>query len=241
MMKRKRKVGFAKRNGVGYIIVGTLVVVILLLCILFLTSTIAPLVLSLHAKDQPAMMTMPLFLYCLMIDFVLLEVLFLLYQPGAKEYIEDNKPELTDQKKGSAQNVIGIVCAVLLLCSIITAPCVCTVFTEQGVDTYVFVKTDSVELDDVVYYELKFTEQRGLELVMHVTKDKSFSLIGMDVFLNDAFIEKYENEYGFAGHLRQQAELSEKKFLIGKGISEKSLSPYYEHTPYWEKIKELIQ
>lgn len=241
MMKKRRKVGFAKRNGVGYILVGTLVVVILLLCILVLTSTIAPLVLSLHAKDQPAMMTMPLFLYCLMIDFVLLEVLFLLYQPGAKEYIEDEKLEPTGKKKTSSQNVIGIVCAVLLLCSIVTPPCVCTVFTEQSVNTYVFIKTDSVEIDDVVYYELEFTEQRGLELIMHVTKDKSFSLIGTDVFLNDAFIEKYENEYGFASHLRQQAEMDGKKFLIKKGISEKSLSPYYEHTPYWEKIKELIQ
>ena len=41
MMKRKSR-GFAKRGSIGYILVGTLVVILMLFCIIALTASIAP-------------------------------------------------------------------------------------------------------------------------------------------------------------------------------------------------------
>lgn len=244
MMKKKKKLAFAKRNSIGYIIVGTMVVIMMLFCIIALTGAIAPVVLTIHAGNEPAMLTMPILIYCIFFDLILLEVLFLLFQPGAKSYIEDDEkavPAENSKKKMSGQIIIGIVCGVLLLCSIIVGPNVCNVFTEQGVDSYVFFKTDSVAWEDVGFYEVEFTKESGLSLLIHVSKDKSIPLFGVDNFLNQPFMEKYTDQYGFAAHLRQKAEQNGKTFLIKKGISEESLSPYYEHTTYWEKIKELIQ
>lgn len=237
MMKKKKK-GFVQRGSFGYILIGTGAVILLLFCIIALTASIAPLVLSIHVGDQPAMMTMPIFFYCIFIDFLLLEVLFLLFQPGAKEYIEDDKPIPDGKKKMSGQIIIGIVCGVLLLCCIITAPCVCRVFTEDGVSTYVFFKTDEVAWEDVGYYELEFTQERGLSLLVHLTKEKSIPLFGTDNFLNPAFIEKYVDEYGFACYLKEHAIEHDKTFKV---VNAEAIESYFKSSAYWESIEKLIQ
>ena len=238
-MTKKKKKGFAKKGSIGYILVGTFVVILMLCCIIALSSMFAPTVLSIHVGDAPAMMTMPIFIYCVFADLILLEVIFLLFQPGAKEYIEDDKPTAaTEKKKVSGQVIIGIVCAVLLLCSIIIGPNVCNVFTEDGVTSYVFFKTDEVAWEDVGFYELEFTQEKGLSLLIHITKDHSIPLFGGDNFQNPAFKEKYTDEYGFAGYLKEQAAKSDKTFKV---VNPEAIEKYFKDTPYWESIEELIK
>ena len=53
------------------------------------------------------------------------------------------------KKKLPLSVIVSIVCCALLICSIIIAPNVCYVMTEQGVDSYVFVKTDSHAWEDI--------------------------------------------------------------------------------------------
>ena len=161
-----------------------LVVIAVLFCIIVLTGSLAPLVLKIHAGNAPAMMTMPLFVYCIFADFVLLEVIFLMFQPGMQGFFKESEAEQpTDKKKLSTRAIIGIVCCVLLLCSIVLAPNVCHVFTEQGVDSYVFFKTDSVAWEDIPLYELTFTQENGLELYALGNKKplKTFDMLGFSL------------------------------------------------------------
>lgn len=238
MMKKKSR-GFAKRNSLGYILVGTLVVLLMLFCIIALTASIAPVVLSIHAGDAPAMMTMPAMFYCVFVDFILLEIIFLLFQPGAKDYIEDEQtPVNQDKKKMSGQVIIGIVCCVLLVCSIVTALGVCNVFTEDGMESYVFFKTDSFTWDEVVFYELEFSKESGLSLMIHLSKDEAIPLFGIDKIANQAFTEKYVDEYGFAGYLKELAIESDKTFKVK---SPEAIEAYFKSSPYWEAIEKLIQ
>ena len=239
MMKRRSSKSFAKRNSLGYILLGTVVVLLMLFCIIALTASIAPVILSIHAGDKPAMMTMPAMFYCVFVDFILLEIVFLLFQPGAKDYIEDDKkPEIGKKKKMSGQVIIGIVCCVLLVCSMITALGVCNVFTEEGMESYVFFKTDSFTWDEVVFYELEFTKESGLSLTIHLSKDKAISLFGIDKIANRAFTEKYVDEYGFAGYLKELAIESDKTFKVK---SPEAIEAYFKGSPYWEAIEKLIQ
>ena len=238
MMKKKSR-GFAKRNSLGYILVGTLVVLLMLFCIIALTASIAPVVLSIHAGDAPAMMTMPAMFYCVFVDFILLEIIFLLFQPGAKDYIEDEQtPVNQDKKKMSGQVIIGIVCCVLLVCSIVTALGVCNVFTEDGMESYVFFKTNSFTWDEVVFYELEFSKESGLSLMIHLSKDKAIPLFGIDKIANQAFTEKYVDEYGFAGYLKELAIESDKTFKVK---SPEAIEAYFKSSLYWEAIEKLIQ
>lgn len=237
MIKKKKK-GFAKRNSVGYVLGGTVVVILMLFCIIMLTGSVAPIVLSIHAGDAPAMISMPIMIYCIFADLILLEVIFLLFQPGAKEYIEDDKPMPDGKKKVSGQVIIGIVCCVLLVCSIIVAPCVCRVFTEDGVSTYVFFKVDELSWEDVGFYELEFTQEKGLSLTIHITKDKSIPLFGTDSFKNQAFAEKYVDEYGFAGYLKEHAIEHDKTFKV---VNPEAIEKFFKSSPYWESIEKLIQ
>ena len=238
MMKKKSR-GFAKRGSIGYILVGTLVVILMLFCIIALTASIAPVVLSIHAGDAPAMMTMPAMFYCVFVDFILLEIIFLLFQPGAKDYIEDEQtPVNKDKKKMSGQVIIGIVCCVLLVCSIVTALGVCNVFTEDGMESYVFFKTDSFTWDEVVFYELEFSKESGLSLMIHLSKDQAIPLFGIDKIANRAFTEKYVDEYGFAGYLKELAIESDKTFKVK---SPEAIEAYFKSSPYWEAIEKLIQ
>lgn len=229
----------AKKGGLGYILIGTLVVIAVLFCIIVLTGSLAPLVLKIHAGNAPAMMTMPLFVYCVFADFVLLEVIFLLFQPGMQVFFKDTETEQpTGKKKLSTRAIIGIVCCVLLLCSIVLAPNVCHVFTEQGVDSYVFVKTDSVAWEDVPLYELTFTQENGLELYLHFAKDDKIPMFGAVNSINEAFTEKYDTVYGFACHLKEQALENGRSFKVSNA---EQIKTYFKDSAYWELIEKLIQ
>ena len=139
MIKKKS----ARKGGFGYVIIGSLVVMAVLFCILVITGSIAPIVLRLHAGDAPAMMTMPIFAYCVLADFILLEAIFLCFMPGIRKMIDGDRELTVGDKKLPLSVIVTIVCCALLICSIVIAPNVCYVMTEQGVDSYVFVKTDS--------------------------------------------------------------------------------------------------
>lgn len=229
----------AKKGGLGYILIGTLVVIAVLFCIIVLTGSLAPLVLKIHAGSAPAMMTMPLFVYCIFADFVLLEVIFLMFQPGMQGFFKESEAEQpTDKKKLSTRAIIGIVCCVLLLCSIVLAPNVCHVFTEQGVDSYVFFKTDSVAWEDIPLYELTFTQENGLELYLHFAKDDKIPMFGAVNSINAAFTEKYDTVYGFACHLKEQAVENGWSFKVSNA---EQIKTYFKDSAYWELIERLIQ
>ena len=217
-----RKKNTAKGGGIGYIIVGSLVVIAVLFCLIVITGSLAPLVLRMHAGDAPAMMTMPLFVYCILADFILLEAIFLVFQPGVKKIMDGE------------QDAPGV----LLLCSIILAPSVCNVMTEQGVDTYVFFKTGSYAWDDIPLYELTFSEQNGLELYLYLTKDNKIPMFGAVNSINDAFTEKYGTDYGFACHLKELAIENEQSFKV---VHRESIEYYFKDSVYWEYIEKLIQ
>lgn len=235
MMKKKNT---AKGGGIGYIIVGSLVVIAVLFCLIVITGSLAPLVLRMHAGDAPAMMTMPLFVYCILADFILLEAIFLVFQPGVKKIMDGEQDAPDEKKKLSLRYVVGIVCCVLLLCSILLAPSVCNVMTEQGVDTYVFFKTGSYAWDDIPLYELTFSEQNGLELYLYLTKDNKIPMFGAVNSINDAFTEKYGSVYGFACHLKELAMENEQSFKV---VHRESIEYYFKDSVYWEYIEKLIQ
>lgn len=235
MMKKKNT---AKGGGIGYIIVGSLVVMAVLFCLLVITGSLAPLVLRLHAGDAPAMMTMPLFVYCVFADFILLEVIFLVFQPGVKKIMDGEEPAPGEKKKTSLRHIVGIVCCVLLLCSIVLAPSVCNVMTEQGVDTYVFFKTGSYAWEDIPLYELTFSEQNGLELYLYLAKDDKIPMFGAVNSLNGAFTEKYGTVYGFACHLKERAIENEWNFKV---VGRESIEYYFKDSAYWEYVEKLIQ
>lgn len=238
-MMKKRKKPIAKRNSLGYIMVGTLIVFALLLCIIVVTGRLAPIVLSIHAGNQPAMMTMPLFVYCVFADLILLEVIFLLFQPGTKEFLEKSDEQTTEKKsKLSPQAVVGIVCCVLLLCSILIAPSVCNVFTEDGVDTYVFFKTGSYAWEDIPLYELTFSQENGLELYLHFSKDDKIPMFGAVNSISPALTEKYGSIYGFACHLKELAVENEWNFKV---VNREAIESTFKGSAYWEYIEKLIQ
>ena len=237
MMRRKKT--SSKRGTVGYVVLGTLVVLLILFCIIMLMGALAPMILRMHAGDQPAMMTMPILIYCIFADLILLEVVLLTFQPGVKDLVPDPEAQPTDKKKrANWQTVTCIVCCALVLCSIIIGPNVCTVFTEQGVDSYVFFKTESYTWDDIALYELEFTKERGLSLSMFISKDKFIPLFGSDKFCNQAFVEKYVDEYGFACHLKELAHNSDTPFKV---IGREYIESFFKDSIYWEHIEKLIQ
>lgn len=236
MIKKKST---AKGGGIGYIIIGTLIVIAVLFCLLVITGSLAPIILRLHAGDQPAMMTMPLFAYCVFADFILLEVIFLVFQPGIRKFMEDEKqPAPGEKKKLPLRYVVGMICCVLLLCSIILAPNVCNVMTEQGVDTYVFFKTGSYAWADIPLYELTFSEQNGLELYLYLAKDNKIPMFGAVNSVNDALTEKYGSIYGFACRLKELAVENEWNFKVQ---NRESIEYYFKDSVYWEYIEKLIQ
>ena len=235
MMKKKKAI---KSMGFGYIVLGTLAVIAALFCILVLTGSLAPMVLRIHAGDAPAMMTMPLFVYCIFADFILLEVIFLLFQPGIKNFDEDEQSVPGQKKKLPARYVAGIVCCVLLLCSMIIAPNVCNVMTEQGLDTYVFFKTDSYSWEEIPLYELTFSQENGLELYLHLAKDHKIPMFGAVNSFNSAFTEKYGSIYGFACHLKEMATENDLNFKV---VNRESIEYYFKDSAYWEYIEKLIQ
>lgn len=237
-MIKKKKQGFAKRNSLGYILVGTLVVLAALLCVLVITGSLAPVVLRIHAGNEPAMMTMPVFVYCVFADFILLEVIFLVFQPGTKEFSEAEEAAPGEKKKMPLRNVVGIVCCALLLCSIIIAPCVCNVMTEEGVDTYVFFKTGSYRWEEIPLYELTFSQENGLELYLYFSKDNKIPMFGAVNSLNPAFTEKYGSIYGFACHLKEQAIENGWSFKV---TNPEVIASYFKESAYWEYIEKLIQ
>ncbi len=235
----KQNKPFTKRGGVGYYVVGTLAVIVVLICVIVITGSIAPIVLGIHAGDEPAMMTMPLFVYCIFADLILLEAIFLLFQPDVRRLLKNSQAETEEKKsKLSPQTVAGIVCCVLLLCSILIAPNVCHVFTEDGVDSYVFVKTDSVAWEDIPLYELTFSQESGLELYLHFAKDDKIPVFGAVNSINEAFTEKYGSIYGFACHLKEQAVEHEWNFKV---VNPEGIKDYFKDSAYWEYIEKLIQ
>ena len=235
MMKKKKAI---KSMGFGYIVLGTLAVIAALFCILVLTGSLAPMVLRIHAGDAPAMMTMPLFVYCIFADFILLEVIFLLFQPGIKNFDEDEQSVPGQKKKLPARYVAGIVCCVLLLCSMIITPNVRNVMTEQGLDTYVFFKTDSYAWEEIPLYELTFSQENGLELYLHLAKDHKIPMFGAVNSFNSAFTEKYGSIYGFACHLKEMATENDLNFKV---VNRESIEYYFKDSAYWEYIEKLIQ
>ncbi len=235
----KQKKPFIKRGGLGYILGGTLVVMVVLVCIIIITGRIAPIVLGIHAGDAPAMMTMPLFVYCIFADLILLEAIFLLFQPDVTRLFKNSQPDPEEKnKKLSPQIIVGIVCCVLLVCSILIAPNVCHVFTEDGVDSYVFVKTDSVAWEDVPLYELTFSQESGLELYLHFAKDDKIPMFGAVNSINEAFTEKYGSIYGFACHLKELAVENGWSFKVSNA---EQIKTYFKDSAYWELIESLIQ
>ncbi len=237
MMKKKTKV-FAKRGSLGYILIGTLVVMVALLCVLVITGSLAPVVLRIHAGNAPAMMTMPLFVYCAFADFILLEVVFLVFQPGAKAFSEAEQAAPGEKKKMPLRNVVGIVCCALLLCSVIIAPFVCNVMTEEGVDTYVFFKTSSTKWEDLPLYELTFSQENGLELYLYFSRESKIPMFGAVNSLNPAFIEKYGSVYDFACYLKEQAVENGQSFKVQ---SPEAIAAYFKDSAYWPQIEALIQ
>ena len=237
IMMKKRTKGFAK-SGFGYITIGSLVVFAILFCVIVITGGLAPMVLRMHVGDAPAMMTMPLFVYCVFADFVLLEAIFLVFQPGIKQFSEQPEQAPGEKKKLPLRYVVGIICCVLLICSIIIAPNVCYVMTEQGVDTYVFFKTDSCAWEDIALYELTFSKEKGLELYLYFAKDDKIPMFGAVNSINAAFTEKYENVYGFACHLKECATENEWNFRV---LGRESIEYYFGSSVYWEYIEKLIQ
>ena len=238
----KQNKPFIKRGGFGYFVVGTLAVMVVLVCIIVITGRLAPIVLGIHAGDAPAMMTMPLFVYCIFADFVLLEAIFLLFQPDVRKFIKNNSKESQEPgekaKKLTPQAVAGIACCALLLCSILIAPNVCHVFTEDGVDSYVFVKTDSVAWEDIPLYEVTFSENSGLEMYLHFAKDDKIPMFGAVNSINRAFTEKYGSVYGFACHLKELAIEGEWNFKV---TNAEGIKTYFKDSAYWEYIEKLIQ
>lgn len=234
MMKKKS----APKGGLGYVLVGSLVVMAVLFCILVITGSIAPIVLRLHAGDAPAMMTMPIFAYCVLADFVLLEVIFLCFMPGIRKMIDGDRELTVGDKKLPLSVIVTIVCCALLICSIVIAPNVCYVMTEQGVDSYVFVKTDSRAWEDIPLYELTFSEQNGLELYLHFAKDDKIPMFGAVNSLNTAFTEKYGTVYGFACALKERAIEGEWNFKV---VNPDTIESYFRDSAYWEYIEKLIQ
>ena len=235
MMKKKNT---TKKGGFGYVIVGSLVVMAVLFCILVITGSLAPIVLRLHAGDAPAMMTMPIFAYCLLADFILLEAIFLCFMPGIRKMIDGDRELTVGDKKLPLSVIVTIVCCALLICSIVIAPNVCYVMTEQGVDSYVFVKTDSRAWEDIPLYELTFSEQNGLELYLHFAKDDKIPMFGAVNSLNTAFTEKYGTVYGFACALKERAIESEWNFKV---VNPDTIESYFRDSAYWEYIEKLIQ
>ena len=235
MMSKKSA---SKGTGIGYIVIGTLVVIAILFCLLVITGSLAPLVLRMHAGDAPAMMTMPIFVYCVFADFALLEVMFLVFMPGLRKRIDGEQTDGMQKKKLPLSVIVCIVCSVLLLCSMIIAPNVCNVITEQGVDTYVFFKTGSYAWEDIPLYELTFSEQNGLELYLHLTKDNKIPMFGAVNSINDALTEKYGSVYGFACHVKEQAVENEWNFKV---VNKEAIEYYFKNSAYWEYIEKLIQ
>ena len=235
MMKKKNAV---KGGGIGYIIIGSLVVIAVLFFLLVITGSLAPLVLRMHAGDAPAMMTMPIFVYCILADFILLETIFLVFQPGIKKIMDGEQNDPGEKKKISLRHIVGIVCCVLLLCSILLAPNVCNVMTEQGMDTYVFFKTGSYAWEEIALYELTFSEQNGLELYLYLDKNDKIPMFGAVNSINDAFTEKYGSVYGFACHLKELAMENELSFRVEH---RESIEYYFKNSAYWEYIEKLIQ
>ncbi len=236
---RKQKKPLAKRGSFGYILIGTVCVLVILFCIIVITGRLAPVVLGIHAGNTPAMMTMPLFVYCVFADLILLEVIFLLFQPGTDSFFKDkNEDEAQGKKKISTQAIIGFVCCGLLLCSIILAPNVCNVFTEQGVESYVFFKTDSVTWEEVGLYELTFTEESGLELYLHFSKDDKVPMFGTTNSMNAAYREKYGDLLGFACYLKEQANEKGWNFKVN---NPELIKQTYKDSAYWAQIEKLIQ
>ena len=231
MIKKKN----TRKGGFGYVIVGSLVVMAVLFCILVITGSIAPIVLRMHAGDAPAMMTMPIFAYCVLVDFILLEVIFLCFMPGIRKMIDG---EQTEQKKLPLSVIVTIICCVLLLCSIIIAPNVCYVMTEQGVDSYVFVKTDSHAWEDIPLYELTLSEQNRPELYLYFAKDDKIPMFGVVNSLNTAFTEKYGTVYGFACTLKERAIEGEWNFKV---VNADTIASYFQDSADWEYIEKLIQ
>ena len=235
MMKKKNT---TKKGGFGYVIVGSLVVMAVLFCILVITGSLAPIVLRLHAGDAPAMMTMPIFAYCVLVDFILLEVIFLCFMPGIRKMIDGDRELTVGDKKLPLSVIVTIVCCALLLCSIIIAPNVCYVMTEQGVDSYVFVKTDSHAWEDIPLYELTFSEQNGLELYLHFSKEDKIPMFGAVNSLNASFTEKYGTVYGFACELKERATDGGWNFKV---VNPDTIESYFRDSAYWEYIEKLIQ
>lgn len=233
-----RKSKTAKSGVIGYIIVGSLAIMAVLFCIMVITGSLAPLVLRMHAGDAPAMMTMPIFIYCLLADFILLEAVFLCFMPGIRKHIDGEQQATPGKKKLPLSVIVTIVCCALLLCSIILAPNVCNVMTEQGVESYVFFKTESYAWEDIPLYELTFSEQNGLELYLYLAKDNKIPMFGAVNSINAAFTEKYGNVYGFACHLKELAMENELNFKV---VHRESIEYYFKDSVYWEYIEKLIQ
>ncbi|MBO5757584.1 MAG: hypothetical protein J6S28_07790 [Clostridia bacterium] len=233
-----KKTGTRKTSSLGYMIVGTLVVIAVLFCVLAITGSLAPLVLRIHAADAPAMMTMPVFVYCIFADFILLEIIFLVYLPGVRKFIDGDRDETMQKKALPLSVIVTIVCCVLLLCSILIAPNVCHVMTEQGVDSYVFFKTDSHAWQDIPLYELTFSKENGLELHLYFSKDEKIPMFGAVNSINTAFTEKYGSVYGFACRLKELATEHEWNFKVS---NRESIEYYFKDSVYWEYIEKLIQ
>lgn len=234
MMKKRN----AAKGGIGYIIVGSLVVMAVLFCIMVITGSIAPIVLHLHAGNAPAMMTMPIFVYCLLADFILLEAIFLCFMPGIRKMIDGEQAATESKSKLPLSVIVTIVCCALLLCSIILAPNVCNVMTEQGVDTYVFFKTDSYAWENIGLYELTFSEQNGLELYIYFSKDNKIPMFGAVNSVNSALTDKYGSIYGFACYLKEVAIEGDLNFKVE---NREAIEHYFKSSAYWEYIEKLIQ
>ena len=235
MMKKKNPF---KKCGIGYVIVGSLVVMAVLFCILVITGSIAPIVLRLHAGDAPAMMTMPIFAYCLLADFILLEVIFLCFMPGIRKMIDGDRELTVGDKKLPLSVIVTIVCCALLICSIVIAPNVCYVMTEQGVDSYVFIKTDSHAWEDIPLYELTVAETGRIDLYIFFNKNDSISMLEVTKSFNSAFTEKYGNVYGFVYFVKAKVETINIPFKV---TNASAIEHYYKDSIDWEYIEKLIQ
>ncbi len=227
-----------KISSLGYMIVGTLVVIAVLFCVLVITGSLAPLVLRMHAGDAPAMMTMPIFVYCVFADFLLLEIVFVVFMPGIRKFIDGDPDDTLGKKKLPLSVIVCIVCGVLLICSIIVAPNACYVMTEQGVDSYVFFKTDSHAWSEIPLYELTFSQENGLELYLYFAKDDKIPMFGAVNSLNTALTEKYGSVYGFACYLKELAIENGWNFKV---VNADTIASYFKDSAYWEYIEKLIQ
>ncbi len=236
-----------KKLNIGYIVLGTLLVILATAGLVVLTSLLFGVCFSLRYPDGTYCGTLRSLSVCALLYFVLLEVLFLLIPISRQRRKESAKHSLgsplsksTVEAKG---NRLPLLLCILCIVGILLTALICTnnyiTFSPDGVETVFFATVDSYGWDDVRAYTVECTEENGFDLILTMRDGNEYSFLNTVNSATDDFCSAYGDLYGYAVYVDSNLRAR----YISRTVRGASLMESYYKESYpdvWEKILTIL-